>query len=351
MDSHLWHAQAIAPAPVRPTPLTPAQVSRLDDDQAQAYNDSVKGWLLRHIVSIPHLKQTLTRLSETVADNALLPPGAKNLLCIDGPNTVGKSTLARGWAQGKYRDWVASAPVGRDGFPELRPGGRIRSAAFTPVIWINLLADADVAQLDRQILDFVGINSSGPARGLPSLVVQAIADHGIKMLVVDDAHLLKTRRIKGRAVLDHLKHLNTELGEYGSSLVLVGANMAGTQITEDPQIKGRLRTFPLRPLRADDVAGMAQWQKQLLTFEAEYLPYVPRTEVGTLAQKYAALIWRRTQGHVGDVAELIRQATIAAVQSGTFRVTQAQLLSVPLSQRAQEAEAANKSSKLVGRAA
>lgn len=351
MDSHLWHTQATAPGPLRPTPLTPAQLGRLGNDQAQAYNDSVKGWLLRHVVSVPHLKQTLIRLGETVADNALLPPGAKNLLCVDGPNTVGKSTLARGWAQAKYRDWVATAPVGRDGFPELRPGGTIQSAAFTPVIWVNLPADADVAQLDRQILDFIGINTSGPARGLPSLVVQAIADHGIMMLVVDDAHLLKTRRIKGRAVLDHLKHLNTELGEHGSSLVLVGANMAGTQITEDPQIKGRLRTFPLRPLRADDAAGMEQWQRQLLTFEAEYLPYVPRTEPGTFAQKHAALIWRRTQGHIGDVAELIRQSTIAAVQSGNFRVSKAQLLSVPLSQRAQEAEAVLQASKPVGRAA
>jgi len=79
------------------------------------------------------------------------------------------------------------------------------------------------------------------------------------------------------------------------------------------------------------------WQRFLRDAETILLPYLPATPAGALSQEFAAYIWKRTQGYLGDTATLLTDATLHAVAHGTA-LTRADLAAVRLSERAEAAE-------------
>ena len=159
----------------------------------------------------------------------------------------------------------------------------------------------------------------------------------MRLVVVDDAHLLKMNRVGGREVLDYLKFLNTELGELHGTLVLVGAHLDGGPIVTDPQIEARLHLLHLHPFGIEAREEQVAWQRFLRDAETVLLPYLPATPAGALSQEFAAYIWKRTQGYLGDTATLLTDATLHAVDHGTA-LTRADLARVRLSERAEAAE-------------
>ena len=134
-------------------------------------------------------------------------------------------------------------------------------ADLCPVAWIDLPAGAKIKDVDVKILEFYGLPGEGLIRHLSERAIRAAARHRTRALIVDDAHLLKTDWKGGRDVLDHVKHINTELGEIGATLLLVGADLDGGDLVTDPQITGRLKlqeTFP--HYGTDNIEQMRTWQ-------------------------------------------------------------------------------------------
>jgi hypothetical protein len=70
--------------------------------------------------------------------------------------------------------------------------------------------------------------------------------HGVKLVILDDAHMLRTHLKQGQATLDAIKAIATELGEVGGMMILVGAwTGADSDLLDDPQIRGRLSLHQL----------------------------------------------------------------------------------------------------------
>lgn len=147
--------------------------------------------------------------------------------------------------------------------------------------------------------------------------------------------MLRTASVTGRATLNAVKHLNTELGEVGGVLVLVGANLSDGEALADPQIRTRLAEHNLRPYAADTTDERREWQHFLKACEKVLLPYLSHDAAGLFASRHAAYLWLRTQGYVGDTVRLLVDAACAAIADNTS-LTREHLDGVGVSQRAQD---------------
>ena len=144
------------------------------------------------------------------------------------------------WGRAQYRTWTSGAHVDHRGRPVTPPADGY-DADLCPIVWINLPAGATSSGVDRQILNFFGLPWEGAVAEFTNRAIRAARRHQAQVLIVDDAHLLKTDCKSGRVALDHIKHLNTELGYIDTTLVVVGANLEDGDLVNDPQIAGRLK--------------------------------------------------------------------------------------------------------------
>jgi hypothetical protein len=336
MDAQLWHDHArIRPRP--PEPLSAAELSRLSQRALDARKPALQSWVSRLQLQ-PPANSVLTRtMSDVVEQNRRTPPGAKTILGITAPNTAGKSTLVRSWACDVYRSQLPAARLASPELPAWKPTRNIE-ADYVPVVWMNLQAGAARKEFNAQLLNFLGHSSEGYLRATNERVATTISRQGVRLVVVDDIHLLRTQHRDGQTVLDHLKYINTALGEHHATLVVVGADLEGTDIAADPQIAGRMRLLELPRYPIDTPAEKDTWRLLLDNAEKQLLPYLPHAKRGFLVTR-AGLIWRRTQGYLGDLGDLLRQAAHQAITSETWDLDPAQLGGVALSARAHRDEA------------
>lgn len=332
MDAHTWHQHARARQPAAPDKFTLTEVRALSAADRDAHLLGLREWLAALQLPTVSTRTVSSTLSEVVETNGDSGPGAKTIVAIDALNTVGKSTAVRAWALDAYRQWIG-ARLSDAHLPSWSPEPGMH-AHEVPIAWINLQSAARIRDFNAQILTYFGYPTEGPIRSLSTRIAGAIGRHRVRVLVVDDVHLLDTRFKDGREVLDHLKHVNTELGERGATMVLVGAGLHESPILSDPQIAGRLRVVELAPFGIDTMDDKRAWQEFLVDVEQLLLPYLPGAKDGLLAKTHVSRIWRRTQGFVGDAATLLRGALAAAARDGTWTVTASQLDSIPLSRRA-----------------
>ncbi len=347
MDAALWHQQATVPTVAAPAPLAVGDFANSGPDARRVYADLVRAALRAQPVTSPiHL--LAAEGLDVALDSALLePPGARTILALSAPYATGKSTLIKRWAQGRYRTWARStSPASK---PRWTPKPGV-TADLVPVCYLTLLSESRSKDLYTQILSFVGYPASGVERTLALRAVQALQTHGVRLVILDDAHMLRTTSVTGRATLNAVKHLNTELGEVGGVLMLVGAELTGGDVLSDPQIRGRLSEHTLNPYEVDNSTGRAQWQRLLKNCEDLLLPYLPEHEPGLFSSRHAGYLWRRTQGYVGDTTRLLIDGTAAALATGA-PLDRALLDNILLSQRAQDAQIEQARPKPAARAA
>ena len=334
MDSQLWHDYCTTEAPIEPTPLTVRQWTAMPDHQRDAHIDHLSYWLANLFVQTDELSTIDTAMSMTVRINAHSRPGAKHLPALTGKNFVGKSTLMMRWAQTRYNEWTAGADRDERGRPVIYPA-RDCEADLCPIVWIDLPSAATIKDVDSAILTYFNLPSDGVKREVSRSAVNAVRRHQTRVVVIDDVHLLKTNWKGGRDVLDHVKHLNTEFGQVGVTLILVGANLDGGDLVNDPQIAARLRLRHFSPYQIDSTAEMRTWQAIVYQLEKQVLPHLPKGKPEMLFTKLAGELWHRTQGYLGDLTELVGSATLAAINDGSFKISLKHLDSVELSERAE----------------
>lgn len=294
----------------------------------------LRHWLATRYFTTPDTNAIMRDLTATVDRNRVSPPGAKTISAITGLNGLGKSTLVRRWAEELYKALVAEAAQDRRGRPVWSPTGGV-TADLCPIAWANLQAGARVKELDAQILEFFGLPSEGVARTLTNRVVRALERHQVRVLIVDDAHLLRTSSQQGRDVLDHLKHLNTQLGEFGGSIVLVGADLEGGAMVRDPQIEARLRLHTVRPCDAHSEYGRKTWQGCILKIESMLMPHLPALQAGDLYRAHVQLLWDRTGGRLGQLGSLLSEAAELATVDGSGWISGAHIAAVRISDQAE----------------
>lgn len=340
MTAHRWHQASIAKEVEAPDHLNAEELRSATAEVRERYSAQVRKWYRAQFFTTPDREAIARQLSETVRANDDSLPGAKTFMSVTGPNGAGKSTFVKRWAMGRYRELALEFPTsGPEGSPVWHSDPKTEHDVF-PVCWVNLPSAAKVKDLNSVILEFLGLPGEGVARLQTGRVLGAFERHLVRLLVIDDAHLLNTGHRIGREVLDHVKVLNTELGELGASIVLVGANLEGGELLTDPQIAARLKTHFLGPLEIDTSEERLQWQTMLVAQECALAPYLPGLSTGVLHDEFAGLLWKRTQGYLGDVRELLTECAGRAIEDGSGTITGARIRAVPLSSRAEAREAA-----------
>lgn len=314
MDTYQWHKQATRLREIPPSPLTLEQLAAMGRSERETYARSVSGALLAEPIPSPMHDAVAAQLSRELDSALLEPPGARTILAFSAPFASGKSTLIKRWAQERYREWLGR--LDPDTIPEWQPEPGIH-ADHAPICYLSLLSESKGKDLYVQLLAFLGRRTLGVAeRDLAIQAVRALCLHGVRMVILDDAHMLRTSSATGRATLNAVKHLNTELGELGGVLVLVGAGLSGGEALSDSQIRGRLREHTAEAYTIDTDEERAEWQQFLRSCEARVMPYVPGGQLGLFANRHASYLWKRTGGYVGDTARLLIDATVSAITAG-----------------------------------
>lgn len=337
MNVHEWHRQALT---VQPTQLAPIPVRRFESlpqkEQDEHWGKLTK-WMASYPIDCPLLRETIAQIEAELARNAYAPCGAKTIVGLSAANGVGKSTVIKRLAHGIYRDAVCS--VAPDALP-VRTLATGATVDWIPQVYITMRAASRIQELNTSLLSFLGYTTIGQTRATTTRVVEALRTHAVQLLILDDAHMLKTNQADGRDVLDYLKFLNTELGELGGTLLLVGANMDDSALYADAQIATRLCSLHMQPHAIDTVAARSRFQAMLRVVESSFMCHLDTAAAGTLTNELAGPIWIRTQGYLGDVHRLITTAILGAFDAGEDTLTLERLQAVPLSARASAAEAA-----------
>lgn len=332
MDVGQWHALAFQDGSTLPDPWP--DLSSRDDSVRQAAIDELESALMGAVLPFPPAIAVGVELTRLIQANETRPAGSKTIAGVSAPFSAGKSTAVTDWAFERYRGWVGQS-VSQPPIWQPEPGIKAR---LVPVIYLSLLSSAGVKELNAQILSFLGYPGEGIARVTSARVNTAMRRHGVRLLIVDDVHMLRLGNRTSRLVLDYLKTLNSELGFLHGTMVFVGPNLEAAEIFEDPQIRGRLRILSLEPAEIESENGRRDWQRFLHTCESILLPYLSKSEPGTFSSKHAGFIWHRTQGFVGDTGALLCGAVVSCLRRGGRTIVRDDLVGVQLSARAIDAQ-------------
>lgn len=344
MDSALWHRFCNSRELEEPVPLSRQEWKSLSDKDRRSHVIQLRRWFAQIYIDTDELKALARSLNHIVQNNEETPPGAKDIAIITGPYLAGKSTFTKRWAKSKYLEWTADSQRDARGRPVWRPAVGTENDRY-PVVWINLQPGAQKSALDSQFLHFVNLLGAFSAREMTNAVVRAVLRHRVRALIIDDVHLMKTDLKRGREVLDHVKHLNTELGEYNASLILVGAELAGSTLAVDPQIRGRLKLITFPRYSVNEIDGQRSWQRILRDLETRISPHLSSAKDGMLYRRLAGELWDRTGGSLGSLKELVTKATLEAIDDGSHKILHRHIDGVILNASAEDRKNVRKSSQ------
>lgn len=332
MDAGSWHHWCTLPEAETPETWKPHQLVAVTDDERRVYANRVYAYLRNHPVESPVHTRAVTALSDAAEDVYAEPLGARTMLALTAPFSAGKSTLVKTWAAEKYRIWCGQqvSETRPRWFP---PSMSDVEADLVPVIYLNLQSDTKSKDLYVQILQYLGRPVSGNIGTLAMEVAKAFSVHGVRLVVIDDAHMLRTHLTQGRATLDAIKATATELGEAGGMLMLVGAWTQSRDLLEDPQIQGRLDLHEFSVYGADSRDQRQDWQLYLRNWELALRPYLPGLQHGLLTSQWAGRVLSRTQGYIGDATACLAAASRAALSQGRVNLAESDLEAARLSKR------------------
>jgi hypothetical protein len=153
------------------------------------------------------------------------------------------------------------------------------------------------------------------------------------LIVIDDIHLLELRREADRDANNHLKRLANDLQ---ATFVYAGVGLSHGGFMHEgllgadaalAQISRRFKRLPVEPLRRSAESERTLWLGVLSVFERELVLLAGKS--GDLCGQ-ADYLWRRTQGVIGSLTQLLTEAAAEAIDSGAERITRKLLDSIDI---------------------
>jgi hypothetical protein len=225
-----------------------------------------------------------------------------NLLLI-GPTNNGKSMIVEKFRRGH-------PPVSYPDREEI------------PVLVVQMPSEPSVGRFYTTLLAATG----APMRArqyrladLEQLVLRLLRAAGVRMLVIDKLHnVLGGRGDRRREFLNLIRFLGNELR---IPLVGVGTREAYLAIRSDDQLENRFAPFTLPRWEAG--AGSCSL---LASFAASF----PLRQASRIAiTEMATYLLTRSEGTIGELARLLTDAAVAAIESGEEAINQRTLLLAP----------------------
>jgi Bacterial TniB protein len=191
-----------------------------------------------------------------------------------------------------------------------------------PVLVVQMPSEPSVGRFYTTLLAATG----APMRArqyrladLEQLVLRLLRAAGVRMLVIDELHnVLGGRGDLRREFLNLIRFLGNELR---IPLVGVGTREAYLAIRSDDQLENRFAPFTLPRWEAD--AGSCS----LLASFAASFPLRQASHIATT--EMATYLLTRSEGTIGELARLLTDAAVAAIESGEEAINQRTLLLAP----------------------
>lgn len=190
-----------------------------------------------------------------------------------------------------------------------------------PVAFIPLSAGMTLKGLNQKILEFFGHPGAYRASttALGALAVDCVLSCETRLIVIDDLHFIDFRHAHGMEVSNHLKWLANEMPV---TFIYVGVQLAEKRFDEGmagdqsafAQTSRRATRCPVAPFNLKSDAGHSAWVNALQAFEQGIL--LADARPGMLTD-HARELFRRTQGHVASLTNLIDRACYLAIKTGT----------------------------------
>lgn len=310
-----WNA-FVAAAPRQPLPqLSRVELDRLDGEARADYDEARMVWNVNlPTFRTPQLAQAHSIIDQVMASAHRDGDRLRGSVVIDAPPGLGKTTIATRYARAFQRKVHRRHGV----FTE---AGHQR----LPVAFIPLSAGMTLKGLNAKILQFywhpAGMRASSGRLG--SLAVDCVLSCQTRLIVVDDLHFIDFKHRNGVEVSNHLKWLANEMPV---TFVFVGVRLAAKRFFDEgmlgedsayAQTSRRATRCPVAPFRIDSDAGFAGWVSLLRSFEEHLV--LTDARPGMLTE-HARELYRRTQGHIASLTNLIDRACHLAITTGLERI-------------------------------
>lgn len=260
--------------------------------------------LLEDHIRIAYVKQDrwfpYTRATELLRDidNLMKHPQVYRMPClaVAGQPNCGKTML--------LREVTARHPK----VP--RP---LRETTLVPALYVQSPPQADRGELYDAILDALDVPynpNQKPALKLKT-ILHVLRQVQVQIILVDEINqAIYTNKKQLEVFLSSLKHLSNVLM---IPIVLGGTLVVATVIKNDPQFASRFKVEVLKVWPLDNA-----FLKLLKTLSERS---VLRDPVNLATPELAPLIHGMSEGYLGDVVWLIRDATVKAIETGGEAIT------------------------------
>jgi hypothetical protein len=193
-------------------------------------------------------------------------------------------------------------------FRRTHPASSSADQEYIPVLSVQMPSEPSVARFYMALLAAMGAPLR-PRQRLPEmeqLTLSLLRRVGVRMLVIDELHnMLAGNSVSRREFLNLLRFLGNELRV---PLVGVGTHDAYLAIRSDEQLENRFEPMMLPLWEAnDDCCSL------LASFSASF----PLRRCSTIATpNMARYLLARSEGTIGELANLLMAAAVVAVESG-----------------------------------
>jgi hypothetical protein len=187
-----------------------------------------------------------------------------------------------------------------------------------PVLVVQMPSEPSVTRFYVAVLAAMGapLRPRQRVAELEQAALNLLRVVGVRVLVVDELHnVLAGSGERRREFLNLIRFLGNELR---IPLVGVGTREAYLAIRSDDQLENRFQPFPL-PRWEPDLQACS-----LLASFAAAFPLRRPSHIGTEAM--ARYLLTRSEGTIGELAHLLTDAAIAAIESGEEAINQRTLL-------------------------
>ncbi|MFI6155160.1 AAA family ATPase [Kitasatospora sp. NPDC051170] len=291
----------------------PAQAGDIGDDAwGQAEREAYHSELA--VMLTPAMERVFTQVWRLLLVNRCQQAGARRGLIVSGPATTGKTTTLMALGRSFQLSDARQHPG--------RTGRR-------PVLFISVPPAATPKILVSEFARFLGMPLSERLNqtDITNAVCDTLCELGTQLVLIDDVHLLDTRRRSGAETSDQLKYLGERIpATFVYSAVDIETSPLLTGV-RGAQIAGRFKIFRNRPLAYGTAADQQTWHA--LLHGMEDLLRLRAHRPGTLV-RHAAYLHTRTGGRIGSLSQLVREAALIALTEGTEKITKKLLDEVEL---------------------
>lgn len=323
-DSLTAWREFVARRNVEPEQLSREKIAALSEEDKAAYDKSRFAWIGADVVIETKDLASIERQVHIIrARLAARRSTAGRTLALSGRAGVGKSTIAM--LMGKRHERIERQKLG---LPTDAPD-------VAPVLYLVVPPGSTPKMLMVAIARWIGlpVPRGWDAPTVMDHVVSVLKTLKTSMIIVDEVHNLKTNKSAGADAASTLKSFTERLD---AAVIFCGIDLLDTDLLAGEmgrQIRARTKVYDIRTYSYGSAAARESWVELVAGMEA-LLPLAAHPVGSLTTPEMSDYLWNRTGGSIGSLCNLLGDAAINAIFTGTELVDWAGLDEVLLDQEA-----------------